>query len=115
MYEIFEQLLQENNVTPYKVSKTTGIATATLSDWKNGKSTPKQDKLQLIADYFGVTVDYLMGRNSEENSLNMNDDDFKRIQLIKINPDIKALIDESADLSKKDIDFIIEMVRKIKN
>ena len=32
----------------------------TLSDWKNGKSTPKQDKLMKIADYFGVSLDYLM-------------------------------------------------------
>ncbi|MPN11830.1 hypothetical protein SDC9_159138 [bioreactor metagenome] len=31
-----------------------------LSEWKKGSYTPKQDKLQKIADYFGVTVDYLM-------------------------------------------------------
>lgn len=33
----------------------------TLSEWKKGTYTPKQDKLQKIADYFGVTLDYLMG------------------------------------------------------
>lgn len=60
MYEIFAQLLEKYNMTPYKVSKETGIAQTTLSDWKRGRSTPKQDKLQKIADYFGVTVDYLM-------------------------------------------------------
>lgn len=65
MYEIFAQLLEKYNVTPYKVSKETGIAQTTLSDWKRGRSTPKQDKLQKIADYFGVTVDYLMtGRDN---------------------------------------------------
>ena len=37
MYEKFEELLKENESTPYRVSKATGIATATLSDWKNGK------------------------------------------------------------------------------
>lgn len=54
MYEKFEELLKENESTPYRVSKATGIATATLSDWKNGKSTPKKDKLALIANYFKV-------------------------------------------------------------
>lgn len=54
MYEIFEKLLKDNNITPYKVSKATGIATATLSDWKNGKSTPKQEKLDKIANYFKI-------------------------------------------------------------
>lgn len=54
MYEKFEELLEKNNTTPYRVSKATGIATATLSDWKNGKSNPKKDKIALIANYFKV-------------------------------------------------------------
>ena len=60
MYEIFEKLCIERNVTPYKVGKETGIARSTLSDWKTGKSVPKQGKLQIISDFFGVSVDYLM-------------------------------------------------------
>jgi transcriptional regulator with XRE-family HTH domain len=63
MYEIFEQLLQSNNVTPYKLSKDIGVSQTTFSNWKNGRSVPKQDKLRKIADYFGVTIDYLMGRD----------------------------------------------------
>ena len=59
-YEIFKRLLDERHLTPYKVHKATGISTATLSDWKNGKSTPKIDKMQKIAEFLGVTVDYLM-------------------------------------------------------
>jgi transcriptional regulator with XRE-family HTH domain len=66
MYSIFEMLCEKNGVTPYKVGKETKIATSTLSDWKNGKSKPKQDKLKLIADYFDVSVDFLMtGENLE--------------------------------------------------
>ena len=61
MYEIFERLLKEHNVTAYKVAKATGISTSTLSEWKNGNYKPKADKLQKIADYFNVTVDYLLG------------------------------------------------------
>lgn len=62
MYEIFEQLLQLKRVTPYQVSKATGISQPTLSAWKKGTYTPKQDKLQKVADYFGVSLDYLLGR-----------------------------------------------------
>lgn len=60
MYDTFAKLLKEKNLKPIDVSKATGISPATLSDWKTGKSKPKQDKLIKIADYFGVTVDYLM-------------------------------------------------------
>lgn len=60
MYEIFERLLQKHGVTAYKVSKETGVTQSTLSDWKRGRSTPKTDNMKKIADYFGVSVDYLM-------------------------------------------------------
>lgn len=60
MYSIFEELCRLKNVTPYKIWKETGISRSTLSDWKNGKSMPKADKLQKIADYFGVSLEYLM-------------------------------------------------------
>lgn len=67
MYSIFEQLLQEFGVTPYKVSKETGVPQASLSNWKNGKSIPSSDTLQKIANFFGVTVDYLMTGIKYEN------------------------------------------------
>ena len=60
MYEIFLKLLEEHHVTDYKVGKETGIGASTFSDWKSGRSQPKKEKLQKIADYFGVSIDYLM-------------------------------------------------------
>ena len=67
MYEVFEQLLQERNVTAYAVSKATGVPQSTLSDWKKGKSVPKLDKLTLIADFFNVPVSYFI-RKSDSNA-----------------------------------------------
>ena len=66
MYEIFSELLQKYGVTPYKVSKETGVSQSTLSDWKRGISTPQPDKLQKIADYFGVPLTYLLTGNTSE-------------------------------------------------
>lgn len=60
MYDKFQQLLNKHNTTAYRVAKDTGIATATLSDWKTGKSTPKVDKLKLISNYFGVSIEYFV-------------------------------------------------------
>lgn len=59
-YERFLDKLDEKKITPYKISQLTGIATSTLSDWKNGKSMPKRDKMQKIADVLGTTVDYFV-------------------------------------------------------
>lgn len=60
-YQYFEQLLKMEGSTVYRVSKETGISAGTFSDWKKGRSVPKADKLKKIADYFGVSLDYLMG------------------------------------------------------
>lgn len=73
MYDIFEKLCEQNKVTPYRVCKETGITTATISNWKAGRYVPKQDKMKKIADYFGVTVDYLMtGKESSAESEEFN-------------------------------------------
>lgn len=66
MYEIFESIINERGITAYRVYKETGVSQSTLSDWKNGKSIPSAQKLKLIADYLGVTVDYLMGAEKKE-------------------------------------------------
>ena len=61
MYSKFESLLEKYNTTAYKVGKATNITSSTFSNWKNGISTPKVDKLQKIADFFGVPVGYFTG------------------------------------------------------
>ena len=67
MYEIFEQLLKKRKITPYRVSKETGVPQSTLSDWKRGRSVPKTEKLQKIANYLGVALDYLLGNEQKKN------------------------------------------------
>lgn len=67
MYEIFAKLLKENEVTPYRVHKETGIAQSTLSDWKLGKSVPSTENMLKIAEYFDVSVDYLLGKTDTKN------------------------------------------------
>lgn len=72
MYDKFEILLKEKGVTPYRVHKETGISTATLSDWKNGKSQPKRDKIEKICEYFGVPASYFYG-DDEDSTLTSRD------------------------------------------
>lgn len=57
MYETFEKLLNEKNVTAYRVAQETGISQVVFSEWKKGKSNPKVDKLQKLAEYFDVPLE----------------------------------------------------------
>ena len=60
MYEKYAKLRDERGYTDYRVSKETGIPTATLTSWKQGIYRPKVDKLMLIAKLFGVDVKELL-------------------------------------------------------
>lgn len=60
-YKIFLQLCAENNKKPNNVTKDLGLSTATATDWKKG-SVPRDVTLTKIAEYFGVSVDYLLGK-----------------------------------------------------
>lgn len=59
MWEIFVKLCEEKGVFSYCVSEETGIKTARFSGWRRGLYTPKDDKLQKIADYFEVPLSFL--------------------------------------------------------
>lgn len=60
MYKKYAELRDAKGVTDYQVAKDTGIATATLSEWKKGTYTPKADKLAKLAQYFGVDIGELI-------------------------------------------------------
>lgn len=59
-YKKYEELLLKNNTTSYKVAKDTGLSPTLFSDWKSGKSRPKVDKIKILADYFGVSIEYFL-------------------------------------------------------
>ena len=58
-------MLQIKGVSTYQVAKATGISQMVFSRWKSGKSTPKVDKLMILADYFGVDVNYFLTKRGE--------------------------------------------------
>ena len=60
-YDIFESLCTENGVTPTQVARDNGIKQSVVAMWKKRDSTPKAETVQKLADYFGVSVDYLLG------------------------------------------------------
>ena len=62
--ELFIRLCNEKGESPSYVCRKVGIAPATFSCWTE-ESVPRQATLQRIADYFGVTVDYLLGKEVE--------------------------------------------------
>jgi len=61
--ERFVELLQ--NKTAYQIAKETGITNSRLSRWRNFGELPSAENLIKLADYFDVSVDYLLGRTDK--------------------------------------------------
>lgn len=110
MYEIFEKLCAENGVTPYRVCKETGITTASISNWKAGRYTPKQDKLQKIADFFGVSIEYLMTGEEKEGGERyyLNEETAEMAQTLFGNRNLRVLF----DAAKSDVQEIEKAAHK---
>lgn len=118
-YERFAALCQERNVTAAAVSRATGIATATLSNWKKGNYTPKTDKLQKIADYFGVPLTYFTAPDGVEdfvhqNSYYIDEETVELARKILTDPDYRILYGEVMDSRPEDIRMVADLLHRFK-
>lgn len=116
MYDVFEQLLQKFGVTTYQVSKATGIPQSTLSNWKARRNLIRGDKAQKIADYFGVSVDYLMTGKEKEGGEKyyLNDETAEMEQALFENRNLRVLFDAARDASPEDLKTTYDMLMALK-
>lgn len=63
MFGRIQLLMLQRGMNKTEFSKAIGVSTGNMSDWASGRSSPSVDKLIKIADYFGVSIDYLIGRD----------------------------------------------------
>lgn len=59
MYERYCQIRDRLGYNNQKVAELSGVRTSLFSEWKSGRSTPKTENLQKIADVLGVSLQYL--------------------------------------------------------
>ena len=122
MYEIFEQLLQKFGVTAYQVSKETGISQSTLSNWKNRRNTISTEKGKKIAEYFGVSLGYLMGTEEAEpnavdpdkNPIVLDEEALEMLEELKTRPEMRTLFSVSKKAKKEDILKAVKIIEALK-
>lgn len=56
------ELMEEKNLTSTALAKILNVRDTTVLRWRKGLINPTIDKLFLLCDYFGVTADFLLGR-----------------------------------------------------
>ena len=99
------KIIRKNaGLTQVRVAEICGMSQSNINTWERGKSLPLPDGLMALADCFGCSVDYLLGRESEEGIVVVNED-------LKYTPDEKELIEMYRKLGSKKKETVLEFVK----
>lgn len=89
-YDRIKLLAEKQKISIRKVEEDLGFGNGTLNRWR--KNTPGADKLSKVADYFGVTTDYLLGRTETPQFTSKDEKDIQK----KLTEMIDGLSDDSS-------------------
>lgn len=88
------ELMNERNIKAKDIVIATGLSQASFTDWRKGKM-PTPDKLKILSDFFGVSIEYLTGSDQDHNALDL-----------KIQSEIQQLSEEQKTDVLKYIKFV---------
>ena len=112
MFGRIQELMDVNGISLYRLAKDTGIAYSTLSNAKQRGTALGIEKLQKIADYFAVSVDFLTGK--EYGGYYNNPETARIAQKYFEDSELKALFDLASDSSPEDIKMAYSVLLALK-
>ncbi len=115
---IFKALRQTSGYTQQEFADKIGISRSTIGMYETGAREPDFETLEIIADFFNVDTDYLLGRTNKttllpESSYYLNEDARDMAEFMFKNPEYKVLFDASRKVKKEDISFVKEMIDRL--
>ncbi len=119
MFQIrLKQLRENTGLSQSNFAKEIGVAQSTVGNWESGKREPDYNTTKIIADYFKVTVDYLLGRSNDPTPPNSkspvyDDEALEMMEEMHKRPELKVLFNTTRKVKKEDIEFIDQMVKRM--
>ena len=96
------RLMEVKNVNRKDVAAVLGISYFTISDWVNGKKYPRMDKVELLANYFGVLKSDL---------IEMESDSTPSSQTLAITEEEKMMLELFRKVPEEKQQMVIQMVK----
>lgn len=113
-FDTFYSLCQSKGVSCKRAAEDIGLSNSITTKWKKTGATPGGETLQKIAQYFGVSTDFLLGKEKMP-LVNEDEELTEYLQVLKTRPECRMLFQLSKDASKEDVEAavrIIEALRK---
>lgn len=109
-----KKYMDMNNIDRNELCTKLNIKYTTMCDWLNAKTYPRIDKIEMLANYFGISKsDLVEGKN--ENNYYINEDAREMAQFMFENPEYKVLFDASRKVSKEDIETVKAIMDKFRS
>ena len=105
-YDVYQNLCKDIGKSATGVALELNIARSTVSNWKKTGTTPQADILQKVADYFNVSIDYLLEKENEKTSPTESAEDETLEQLLnrlKNREEMKMLFKLADGATKEDV------------
>jgi transcriptional regulator with XRE-family HTH domain len=95
---IIDGLIREKGIEQKEFCNAIGVLPQVFSDWKSGRNKSFHKHLSKIADYFGVSVDYLLGTEAQKNPAISKDGEInENPKIIKLHELMKTLSPDELD------------------
>ncbi|MBQ3504265.1 MAG: helix-turn-helix transcriptional regulator [Oscillospiraceae bacterium] len=116
-FDIFHELCKIKGVSCKKAAEEIGLSNSITTKWKKTGATPGGETLEKVAAYFGVSTDYLLGKEEQKEKPLVNGDEelTEYLEVLKTRPEMRMLFQLSKDATKEDVEAavrIIEALRK---
>ena len=104
-----KELREERKLYQAEIATLLGISQGTYSNWENGKTEPDIKNLNKLADFYNVTVDYLIGYEPTEHNMSVVNNALKFAQDIGVTDEkIQNMTSRKKDKIKKLIEIAID-------
>lgn len=114
---VFKELRIKSGLTQQEMADRLKISRSSIGMYENGEREPSFELLEIIADYFNVDMNYLLGKKELSEHIPqgyyLNEDAREAAQFLFDNPEYKVLFDASRKVKKDDIQFVKEMIDRL--
>ena len=116
MAKNIQYYMDKYNKTRQDMCEALGVKYTTFTDWVKGNSYPRIDKIELMANYFGITKADLVEEHTVDTVEHyyLNDDARDLAQFMFENPEYKVLFDASRKVKKEDIEFVKQFMDRMR-